>query len=110
MRVFLQVCLEKQHGVKRELSKQDLPGGSPPVPAQANETDCGMYMLEWMGRFTTTTTTTNMIEGFRVTKEFVQARGNVVPFGKTAFAQSRIDKKRNEYQSLLYTLSTRSEA
>jgi hypothetical protein len=66
-----------------------------------------------MERFTTTTTTTTtnmMIEGFRVTKEFIQARGNVEPFGKTAFAQSRIDKKRNEYQSLLYTLSTRSEA
>jgi hypothetical protein len=113
MRVFLQVCLEKQRDVKRELSKQDLPGGSPPVPAQANETDCGVYMLEWMERFTTTTTTTTtnvMIEGFRVTKEFIQARGNVEPFGKTAFAQSRIDKKRNEYQSLLYTLSTRSEA
>lgn len=97
MRVFLQVCLEKQHELQFKLDKTNVPGGSPPVPPQENETDCGMYMLEWMER---------LLEGeLKVTQEFVDAKGDMAPFGKTAFPQSLIDKKRNDFQSLVYTLS-----
>lgn len=93
IRVFLQVSLKEQHQVEME----SLPGGSPPVPAQANETDCGVYMMEWIERL--------LNDGLTVTQEFIDAKANVPPFGKTAFPQSLIDRKRNDFQSLIYTLS-----
>jgi len=98
IRTFLQVCLEEQHKMQVRLTSANLPCASPPVPAQANETDCGVYMLEWIERL--------VREGLVVTKEFVEAKGNVPPFGKTAFSQSLMDRKRNDFQSLIYELST----
>lgn len=99
VRTFLQVCLKEQHKIDVNLTKETLKGGSPPVPAQANETDCGLYMLEWVERLL-------MGGELVVNQDFVTANGNVPPFGKTAFPQALIDEKRHDYQSLIYTLSS----
>jgi Ulp1 family protease len=98
IRIFLRACLEqKDETLPFADSAKSMQGLSPPVPAQPNETDCGIHMLEWIERL--------LENSLQVTQEFLDAKGNMPPYGKGAFDQMAIDGKRHHLQSLIYTLS-----
>ena len=103
IRTFLSVCLKEQCNVQqKELTKEELPGHCPPVPAQANVWDCGLYMLEWIERL--------LDGGLLVTQELlVGAKTDMPPFGKKAFPLSVIDQKRLNLQALVYNLQRTGE-
>jgi hypothetical protein len=101
IRMFLMACLEHEDGETAPFADaaaiMSMHGLSPPVPAQPNETDCGVHMLEWIERL--------LENPLQITQEFLDAKGDVPPFGKDAFEQATIDLKRHHLQSLIYTLS-----
>lgn len=61
-----------------------------------------LYSLEWVRRL--------LSSRLEVTEHFIEAKGNVLPFGKRVFSQDDIEKMRYDLLGIIFSLEIKGGA